>query len=232
MIFPIAKTIKLLKPPPAHRMYAKLILKNNGSKEYQEIDGYDEELYLRASQQLSKKKNPYPIVEIKPGYNTNQVLNYNYLYWHQMFNDRQILCLSILSEKIREIKDESMQLLFTGLFSGCLEFNNMFTSFKGEGTGAVRHMFSHHILKPERTPLEANLWGTPKSSGSFSTLFQSRILRAIDYRENPFELRVERINGKLIGNKLFGLGRPLGTTIAESFKDFERQKSRCLFVML
>lgn len=29
-----------------------------------------------------------------------------------------------------------------------LEFNNMFTSFKGEGTGAVRHMFYHHILTP------------------------------------------------------------------------------------
>ena len=26
------------------------------------------------------------------------------------------------------------------LFSGTLEFNNLFTSFKGEGTGAVRHI--------------------------------------------------------------------------------------------
>ena len=56
------------------------------------------------------------------------------------------------------------------LFSGVLEFNNMFASYKGEGTGAVRHMFSHHILKPERTPIEANVWGTPKSSG---VVFQS-----------------------------------------------------------
>ena len=63
-----------------------------------------------------------------------------------------------------------------------LEFNNLFASYKGEGTGAVRHMFSHHILKPERTPIEANVWGTPKSSGSFSNLFRSRLLRAIEYR--------------------------------------------------
>ena len=42
------------------------------------------------------------------------------------------------------------------LFSGTLEFNNLFTSYKGEGTGAVRHMFSHHVLKPERIPIEAN----------------------------------------------------------------------------
>ena len=58
------------------------------------------------------------------------------------------------------------------LFSGTLEFNNLFASYKGEGTGAVRHMFAHHILKPERTPIEANVWGTPKSSGSFSSLLR------------------------------------------------------------
>jgi putative DNA methylase len=49
-------------------------------------------------------------------------------------------------------------------------------------------MFSHHILKPERTPIEANVWGTPKSSGSFSNLFRSRLLRAIDYRLAPTEI--------------------------------------------
>ena len=74
------------------------------------------------------------------------------------------------------------------LFSGVLEFNNLFASYKGEGTGAVRHMFSHHILKPERTPIEANVWGTPKSSGSFSNLFRSRLLRAVDYRLAPTEV--------------------------------------------
>ena len=56
----------------------------------------------------------------------------------------------------------------------------------------MRHMFSHHILKPERTPLEANLWAPPKSSGAFSTLFRSRILRVLDYQESPFEVRPSR----------------------------------------
>ena len=67
----------------------------------------------------------------------------------------------------------------------------MFASYKGEGTGAVRHMFSHHILKPERMPIEANVWGTPQSSGAFSTLYRSRLLRALDYREAPFEIGLD-----------------------------------------
>ncbi len=73
-------------------------------------------------------------------------------------------------------------------FSSALEFNNIFASYKGEGTGAVRHIFSHHILKPERKPIEANIWGTPKSSGSFFNLFQNRIKRAILYRQKPTEI--------------------------------------------
>jgi len=78
-------------------------------------------------------------------------------------------------------------------------------------------------LKPERTPLEANLWGTPKSSGSFSTLFQSRLLKALDYRQNPFDLRVERVDRKMTGSKVFGLSRSLGTSISESFKEFDEK---------
>ena len=175
--FSIAKTVRATKQPPRHRLYAKLVLVGNGEKEYQRIIPHDLALFNEAERQLQTRRNAYPVVAIEPGYNTDQALGYNYTHWHLMFNARQLLCVSILAERIRQIEEPRTRELFACLLSGCLEFNNMFASFKGEGTGAVRHMFSHHILKPERMPLEANLWGTPKSSGSFSTLFESRILR-------------------------------------------------------
>jgi len=222
--FPIAKTVQKYEEPPGHRLYAKMIMRPNGSKEYLPADDYDLQLYEEASQALRKRKKAYPVVSIEAGYNTNQVLNYCYQYWHQMFNDRQLLCLSLLADRIRKIPDRSLRDLFTCLFSGTLEFNNMFASFKGEGTGAVRHMFSHHILKPERTPLEANLWGTPKSSGSFSTLFESRLIRALDYCENPFEISPTYNKGKSNGEKVYGLSCPLGTDIAETFDECQGGK--------
>ena len=139
-----------------------------------------------------------------------------------MFNDRQLLCLSILAERIRQVSDPTLRELFTCLFSGTLEFNNMFASYKGEGTGAVRHMFAHHILKPERVPLEANLWGTPKSSGSFRTMFEGRIRRALEYAQDPFELRIR--DGMLRGGteKIYGLSEPLGFQIAPDYAKFEQ----------
>ena len=222
--FLIAKTIRETNNPPAHRLYAKLTLLSDGSKEYTSATDEDHALYETASKKLLGRLNPYPIVAIEPGYNTNQVLGYNYRYWHEMFNDRQLLCLSILADRIRSTSDSSVRDLFTCLFSGTLEFNNMFASYKGEGTGAVRHMFAHHILKPERLPLEANLWGTPKSSGSFMTMFEGRILRALDYAEAPFELRLRTRAGKKEGEKVYDLSEQLGFDVAGEYRDFSAGK--------
>ena len=220
--FPIAKTVKATKEPPRHRLYAKMVLQQDGEKQYARITPDDLGLYVEAEQQLRRTKNAYPVVPIEPGYNTNQALGYNYTHWHLMFNARQLLCLSILADRIRRIEEPRTRELFACLLSGCLEFNNMFASFKGEGTGAVRHMFSHHILKPERTPLEANLWGTPRSSGSFSTLFQSRILRALDYQASPFEIRPARADGRVVGEKVYNTSQPIEVDVADSYADFAK----------
>jgi adenine-specific DNA methylase len=218
--FVIVEAVRKLGQPPAHRLYAKLILTPDGEKDYLAADDFDRELYAMAAAELQHRPGSYPVASLEPGHNTNQALNYGYRYWHQMFSDRQLLCLGLLADRIRAIESEGLRELFTCLFSGVLEFNNMFASFKGEGTGAVRHMFSHHILKPERTPLEANVWGTPRSSGSFSTLFESRVLRALSYREDPFEIRVGRRQGRLSSEKVVGLSAPLGQEIARDYAEF------------
>jgi len=223
--FLIAKTIREKNAPPAHRLYAKLVLTSEGKKVYAAATDEDRHAYDLAEKILADRPNAFPVVGIEPGYNTNQALGYNYRYWHEMFNARQLLCLSILAERIRAIPDTVLRELFTCLFSGALEFNNLFTSYKGEGTGAVRHMFAHHILKPERVPLEANVWGTRKSSGSFMTMFEGRIRRALDYADNPFELRLQGASGdKRATEKVYGLSERLGYDIAEDFQSFKGGK--------
>jgi putative DNA methylase len=215
----ITHFIKDSGKPPKHRMYAKMVLSVDGEKEYLPITDEDEKLYQKARKKLAAIQDAYPVVEILAGYNTNQAKNYGYNYWHQMFNERQLLCLSTLASEIAQIEDSAVREFMFCLFSGILEFNNMFASFKGEGTGAVRHMFSHHILKPERTPLEANIWGTPKSSGSFSTLFHRRSLKAIEYKNYPFEIGKE-------SDKVLAGNHPLNLTISKTFKEFSNKNTR------
>ncbi len=222
--FAIAAAIRGKDHPPAHRLYAKLVLMPDGRKTYVAATDDDLRAYEDARKALAKLSDAYPVVRIAPGYNTDQALNNNYRYWHQMFNARQLLCLSLLAARIRRIPDESLRELFTCLFSGVLEFNNLFASYKGEGTGAVRHMFAHHVLKPERTPLEANVWGTSRSSGSFMTLFAGRIRRALDYAADPFELRVHTAQGRGPSKKVRGLSDPIGFAIARDFASFRKGK--------
>jgi putative DNA methylase len=215
--FKIAETARAADGPPRHRMYAKLVLRADGTKQYLPVTDADRADYEKARRRLTKLCPALPDVEIAHGHNTKQILNYGYRTWDQLFNERQLLGLSLLAGAIRDLPEGPARDVLALLFSGVLEFNNMFASYKGEGTGAVRHMFSHHILKPERTPIEANLWGTPKSSGSFSTLFESRVLRAFDYREAPFEIAVERKGGKPSGRKVFGASAPLGARVLDAW---------------
>ncbi len=206
--FSIIEAIQTSGVPPSHRLFAKLVLMPNGKKRYLPATDKDRNDYAACERLLTEELNRgtlrLPATELLDGHNTRQVLNYNYRTWRDFFNARQLLALGWLHEAIAAFPENAERDALLLLFSGILEFNNLFATYKGEGTGAVRHMFSHHVLKPERTPIEANVWGTSKSSGSFSGLFKSRLLRAIDYNLAPFEI------GLGAKRKVFGASKPMG----------------------
>lgn len=207
--------------PPSHRLYAMMALRENSEKIYLAARDEDLALYEEAKTRLHRETLPLPTLKVRPGHNTDQARGYNYNAWKDFFNPRQLLCLGLLLQGILEIEDEAIQEQLLCLFSSTLEFNNLFCSFKGEGTGAVRHMFANHILKPERTPLENSIWGTPKSSGTFSTLFESRLIRAKRYLEQPFEINLEHDpDGNRSGSKKILSSLPINVQQAESWEQF------------
>jgi putative DNA methylase len=203
---------------PRYRMFAKLVLDRRGKKRYETITSFDHSLYKECGELIRERSDDlvFPDGRLDDGYNTRQARRWGFHSWHQFFNDRQLYSLGLLAAAIRDVDaGEAEREALAALFSGSLEFNNMFCSFKGEGTGAVRHMFSHHILKPERTPLEAHPWGTPASSGAFSTLFQSRIARAHAYKAQPSD-QVVALDGDI--ERVSGLSLPLDVILAETWQ--------------
>lgn len=190
--FTILDAVSRTGARPDFRLYGKLVLTRGETKEYLPATSEDHAAYqecsARLKQEVGRGEILLPTLALEHGYNTRQAMSYGFTTWRDFFNDRQLLALGWLHRAISRLADASTRPALLTLFSGVLEFNNMFASYKGEGTGAVRHMFSHHILKPERTPIEANVWGTTKSSGSFSNLFRSRLLRAAEYRLTPTEV--------------------------------------------
>jgi putative DNA methylase len=205
--------------PPAHRLYAIMALRPNGEKIYVPVRDEDLALYVEAESRLHNEILPLPSMMVRPGHNTDQARSYNYTSWRDFFNSRQLLCLGLLLQAVLEIEDVAIQEQMLCLFSSTLEFNNLFCTFKGEGTGAVRHMFSNHILKPERTPIENSVWGTEKSSGTFSTLFESRLIRAKRYLDEPFEVDFERdLFGQRVRSKKTLASKPITVELVDEWQ--------------
>lgn len=207
--------------PPNHKLYAIMALRPNGDKIYLPVLDQDVALYKEAHQRLMNEDIPLPTANVRPGHNTNQARSHNYLQWRDFFNARQLLCLGLLLREILRIENIIVQEQMLCLFSSTLEFNNLFCSFKGEGTGAVRHMFSNHILKPERTPIENSIWGTDYSSGTFSTLFKSRLLPAKLYLHKPFEIYIDHdLIGKCTGSKKVVASKPIKSKLVNTWNEF------------
>ncbi len=208
--------------PPAHRLYAMLALRPDGEKVYLSVCAEDLALYRETEERLAREVLPLPTLAVRPGHNTDQARGYNYLFWRDFFNNRQLLCLGLLLRAIMKIEPEPLREQMLCLFSSTLEFNNLFCSFKGEGTGAVRHMFSNHILKPERTPLENSVWGTEKSSGTFRSLYENRLLRAKRYLDNPFEVAFESdLLGERSGVRKLTASLPIDVTLVGTWSELK-----------
>ncbi len=207
--------------PPKHRLYAMLAVRPDGAKVYLPPRAQDFALFEEAAARLAREELPLPTLGVRPGHNTDQARGYNYLNWRDFFNERQLLCLGLLLKAILRIENDVVREQFVCLFSSTLEFNNLFCSYKGEGTGAVRHMFSNHILKPERAPLENSVWGTAKSSGTFCSLFESRLLRAKRYLDEPVEVAFDTdlLGGRGARRKILA-SKPIAVDIYEAWEPF------------
>jgi adenine-specific DNA methylase len=158
--------------------------KNNG-KFFKRVSPKDAAKYRSASDKWAKvKKNlTYPKSEIPIGEKTKSgLLAHHYKYWHQMFNDRQLLGLSTLLRAIREEEDQVMMEMMLLAFSNSLNDNNMFCRFAQPRNHLVG-VFARHDYQPKSDPLEGNIFGTRYGHGGFSGYWDS-IINGKEYLNN------------------------------------------------
>jgi putative DNA methylase len=207
-----------LDRPLAHRMRAITIWCESCGRVHQAPTDSDVRRYERIERDAIKRWRSLliPRQRVPAGRNTDQLLRYGYHYWNQLFNTRQLVALDLLFRAIKKVKNEKARETLLLLASASLEFNSMLCSAKGLGTGAIRQVFTHHAFIPAKCPFEANVWGVKSSSGGFSTLYDFRVRRAVEWAQKPVEPR-PRKNGKtekvaIAGEQLVG---KLGTTFAD-----------------
>ena len=177
--------------PISFRMYAKLY-EEEGKRLYARTTDADDRAYGRASARLRQLGSEIvqPCGSLARGKNTDQVLRVGLKQWRDFYNDRQLLALGLIATAIRDLEVGAPEReALAAAFSKSVEFNNMLSSYKGEGTGAVRSAFHNHTLQFERMPFEANPWSA--ASGGFHASYK-RLHKALEFKAAPTDLRMVR----------------------------------------
>lgn len=147
-------------------------------KQYKKPDSEDTKKYLEAESLFSdlREKLPYPKEIIPDCTGEGRPKNHGYQFFYQLFNSRQLLCLSTLLEGILKIPDRNAREFLLLAFSSCLETNNILCKYETKWQ-KVSAMFGIPAYHPVERIAENNVWGTRYGRGTFVKCYY-KMLRA------------------------------------------------------
>ncbi|MBA7625221.1 hypothetical protein ES703_32647 [subsurface metagenome] len=184
----VLKAIQRLKGPPDAEMFALEYYCPICGRGYKGITTKDKALYEEAKAEFQRLKQTLPFPQTKipeEGRSDPRPINYGYKYFYQMFNERQLLCLSLLLEEILKIQDENTREYMLVTFSDCLNANNMFCKYNSRRF-ELEPLFGLHAFHPQDLPVENNVWGTKLGRGSFIR-YHNKTCKAKRYSLLPYE---------------------------------------------
>lgn len=179
---------------PSEPLCGHSILWKNNGKFFQRLETADLARYQNACELWEKHKDrlPYPKSKIPMGEKTKSgLIAHHYLYWHQMFNPRQLLALATLLDAIvKEAGHEREQLLLC--LSATTDTNNCFTRYMASrdsaGGQTAQGVFARHDFQPKVTVCEQNVWGLEAGGiGSFLRRYW-QTLSGVEYAANTYDV--------------------------------------------
>ena len=142
---------------------------------------------IKAGRMLSEQSNLLiPEEPIPEGDETTRLHRWGYRFYREMFNDRQLLGLSLLLRRIMEVSQPSCRHALLTVFSDFLRYQNLLCRYD---TYALKcqDIFSVHGFPVGLVQCENNLLGIAGvGSGSFRH-FVEKYVRAKKYCLEPFE---------------------------------------------
>jgi adenine-specific DNA methylase len=120
----------------------------------------------------------------------HNILRQGYTKWTDMFNERQLLCLSYLLSAIHKVEDESVQEYLLLAFSESLNYNMMMTDYN-PGYNKITNLFKTNAFRPPLKPVENNIWGTEQGSGTFSSMWEM-VKTGVEYGNAPTDRFVSK----------------------------------------
>jgi len=188
------------KGPPEHTLFALeyycATCKNRAGRRgrfFKGADAADHDRFKRAATRFGRTESPYwPRDRIPPGDETNRLLRWGYEQFQDLHNERQLLGLALLAQRIREAPDQFQPALAT-VYSDFIRYQNMVCRYD---TAALKvlDVFSVHGFPVHRVQCEAALIGVPRVGSGGYRHFLAKYAAAKRYCVEPFE--TQRVNGR------------------------------------
>jgi adenine-specific DNA methylase len=157
-----------------------------GEKKFKEVDEEDRRNVQNAKETWDDfEPTVFPQQEIPDGYNTRQIKNWNYDYFHELFTDRQLLIFSKAFERALEIDNQNLREFVITALSRSLEYNSILCRWEYNYQRATS-IFERHIYMPKVQPVVGNPLNREDNLSSFTSAFR-KVYDAKEYCEEPFE---------------------------------------------
>lgn len=195
--------MKQRKSPLKHRMWAleyhcHHCKPSHVGRFFRSPDANDHRIFKEAKNLLAAHPDlPIPDDSIPLGDETNRLHRWGYRQYRQMFNERQLLGLGLLLQKIVRVPDRESRYALLTVFSDFLRYQNMLCRYD---TYALKcqDIFSVHGFPVALVQCENNLLGIPRvGSGSFRHFVQ-KYIRARNYCDSPFETKLDGTSKKVV----------------------------------
>jgi len=146
-------------------------------------------LYSKASQLWSDRRDTHPetfaLAPIKDqDRSDSRILDYGYRQWTDLFNDRQLLHLSLLADAIADF-DEPVRRALAVAFSDHLTTNCMMTAYAA-GWRRLTPLFSIRAFRHVPRPVEINPWCDGTGRGTYPNTVR-KLMRAAEFARTPRE---------------------------------------------
>ena len=216
----VLEAVRRKEGPPEMEMFAIEYYCRTCEREGYKRRGYkpayaeDLALFAEAKAEFERRKDEllFPRQKIPTeGRSDPRPVNYGYEYWHQMFNERQLLCLGMLLDAILRISDTNIRELLVMTLSDAVNANNLFCKYNAPAQ-KLEPLFGLHAFHPIVQPIENNVWGTKYGRGSF-VRYYLKTRRGKEYGIRPFE-RDGAVRRKTGDTVAADLGEDLASVLA------------------
>ncbi|MFW5949843.1 MAG: DUF1156 domain-containing protein [archaeon] len=168
-------------------------------KNYKSTQPYDIDLFNEAKSEWESRKNLHEYVpqqDIPVGAKTaassidgSDVFRHGYQKWQDMFNERQLLSLSLLMERIDKIDNQNTKEYLLLTLTDSLRRNTMMIGYNYAGN-QVSNLFRNKALDPPTRPAEGNIWGAKYGTCTFQSTW-NKVIRGVKWGNSPSERYIE-----------------------------------------